>query len=239
LATSALVNLGNFLGANVTIPHKEEILKYLDDISKEAKVVGAVNTIVIKETKILGYNTDITGFIKSLEEKRMLNSIKRVIILGCGGAGRAIAVGLLLHCQPISLMLRDIVLNKAKKLKKDIILNLPQIKEDTIKVIEKEEELREVCKDMDMIVNASGVGLKPYDSPILVKDWLSSSTLFYDLIYNPPLTPFLNLAKEIGACVMNGLEMLLYQGAASFQLWTQKEAPLDIMRSALSDSFRL
>jgi len=219
----------NIFGLNVTIPYKEKVIPFLDKLSDEAKLIKAVNTIVrTKDDKLIGFNTDGEGFLRHLRSDLKFNPYgKKIAILGAGGASRAILV-YLARTKPKIIKVYDIVEEKAKKL----INYLKKIfKNIDFKVAQSILELD--ILDADLLINATPVGMKETD-PVLVKEeFLHKNLLVYDLIYNPVQTKLLASAKKRGARASNGLGMLLYQGMASFEHFTQKKAPLKIMKMAL------
>ena len=229
--------LGDFLeksagqdifGLNITVPYKEKILDFasLDSESNYLKQIKAVNTIVKKDGKWKGFNTDIAGFSRHLKEN-FTPFGKKAAILGAGGAARAVAYALA-DCASSQIDIFDIDTHKAKDVAlmiKKLFLNFQ------INAVDSIEELK--IKDKDLLVNATPVGLKESD-PCLVDEAMLHKNLFvYDLIYNPPETKLLTAAKHIGAKTANGLGMLLYQGMLSFKIWTGQDAPQEVMRQAL------
>jgi shikimate dehydrogenase len=234
IAVSALRAM-NFRGINLTIPHKVAVLNYLDEIADDAKLIGAVNTVVKKGGKLIGENTDGKGFLKSLRDDAKLNpKAKQVVILGAGGAARAIAVELALAgAAHITIVNRSAerakplvsLLNKKTKAKAVFILwNKPYY----------------IPVDTDVVVNATSIGLYPKikEKPNINYASILSTMVVCDVIPNPPNTPFLQEAKKRGAKILEGLGMLVYQGAIGFKLWTGKNAPVAEMRKALSDVFQ-
>jgi shikimate dehydrogenase len=218
----------NICGLNVTIPYKEKVLNFvkLDRESFYAQKLQAVNTIVVKDNVLKGFNTDKPGFSRHLKENfDPLN--KNTAILGAGGAARAVAY-VLAESKAKNIDIYDVDTDKSKSivsLIKEIFSNF------NIQAVKKIEDLK--IKEKDLLVNATPIGMKEID-PCLVKEEMLHKELFiYDLIYNPPETKLLALAKKIGAKYSNGLGMLLYQGAISFKHFTEKDAPVEIMRQAL------
>jgi len=223
----------NIYGLNVTIPYKEKILDFasLDSESNYLKQIKAVNTIVKKDGKWKGFNTDIAGFSRHLKEN-FTPSGKKAAILGAGGAARAVAY-VLADCASSQIDIFDIDANKAKDLAlviKKLFLNFQINAVDSIAGLK--------IKDKDLLINATPVGLKESD-PCLVDEAMLHKNLFvYDLIYNPPETKLLTLAKHIGAKTANGLSMLLYQGMLSFKIWTGQDAPQEVMWQALQGELK-
>jgi shikimate dehydrogenase len=211
----------NIIGVNITIPHKEKVISFLNEISEEALFIGAVNTVVNKEGKLIGYNTDGRGFMKSLEENEINIKNKKVLIIGAGGAARAI--GYYICKNATSLTIYGRTRQKADKLADDF----RRINSCEIIVINAINELN----SFDIIINATPLGLKD-DDPLPIKiDNLPENQIVCDLIYKQ--TNFLKKAQLKGCKTLNGLGMLLWQGALAFKLWTDKEPPIDVMKKAL------
>ncbi len=217
-------------GLNITIPHKEAALAVADDADDAACAIGAVNTILVKGKRLYGFNTDAPGFLRAIKEE--LNFIpkgKDVLVLGAGGAGRAVVYAL--ACAGAGfIMLHDVDGNKAKRLtarvdkifKRGIVCPVSDLEKINF-------------KKFDLLVNASPVGMEkgsPIDTSLL-----NSKLSVYDLVYNRK-TELVEAAQRRGGRAANGLGMLLHQGALSFKIWTKKSPPLKIMRSALADGIR-
>lgn len=218
----------NICGLNVTIPYKEKVLDFvsLDQETDYLKQIRAVNTVARKGGTWKGYNTDIAGFSRHLKEN-FAPSGKKAAILGAGGAARAVAYALA-DSAVSEIDIFDIDTHKAKDLAlmiKKLFFNFK------INAVDSIEGLK--IKDKDLLVNATPVGLRESDSCLLGEEMLHKNLLVYDLIYNPPETKLLTLAKHIGAKTVNGLGMLLYQGMLSFKIWTGRDAPQELMRQAL------
>lgn len=226
----------NIIGVNVTIPHKERVMEFLDEIEESAKLVGAVNTIYQKEGKLIGTNTDAPGFLNSLQNFGFNPEGKRVVILGAGGAAKAVAFSLA-RAGVYYMCIINRTISKAQDLTKKIA---PHIIKGIVKAtLYNEENIKEEMKTADIIINATSCGMWPKieETPVQSFPDLKEGTLVYDLIYNPLKTKFLKKAEEKGAKVISGEDMLLQQGAISFQIWTGKPAPQDVMRQALNSFF--
>jgi shikimate dehydrogenase len=225
----------NFRGINCTIPHKVAVLKYLDEIAEDAKLIGAVNTIVNDGGKLIGANTDGKGFLRSLKEDARVNPRgKRVVILGAGGAARAIAVELALAgASAITIVNRSAA--RAKPLVK--LLNTRTAAKASFILWNKPFV---VSENTDILVNATSIGLYPKvkEKPQLNYDSIKAKMVVCDVIPNPPDTPFLQEARKRGAKTLDGLGMLVYQGAIGFKLWTGKKASVEVMRKALEEAFK-
>jgi len=221
----------NFDGVNVTIPYKEKVLPFLDELSREASLIGAVNTIKNQGGKLIGFNTDAEGFQKALEEKwgQSLTGA-HLALIGAGGAARAVAVQ-----AGIAGVRRLIILNRdktrLKKLIQHIRTHFP--KTNVIGFALGDEKARSEVKFADCIINATSLGMENEDLMPMPPDWLSPKNYVYDLIYRPFKTRWVQAAIKRRCRASGGLEMLLYQGALSFQIWTGQKAPLEVMRRAL------
>ncbi len=225
-----LANLYNscISGLNVTVPYKEKVLDLveLDKKSLYLRQVKAVNTMVFSEGVWWGFNTDIPGFSRHLKEN--FNPWKKkTAILGAGGAGRAVAY-VLAKEGAAQIAIFDIDKAKSGGIVEMINNLFPQSEICAVDSIEKLE-----IKDNDLLVNATPIGLKGFDPVIIKEEMLHKDLFVYDLIYNPAETKLLALAKKAGARTSNGLGMLLYQGMLSFEIWTGKKAPKEIMHKAL------
>ena len=220
-----------FVGANVTIPHKESVMRCLDVIDGLAQRVGAVNTIVKDDGRLVGYNTDVHGFLTCLmNDVNFQVSGSSVLILGAGGAARAAAFGLV--DQDVgSLVIANRSLGRAQSLVRQLSPDVLNIKSVSIE----DDILNSIVPKVDLIVNATPVGMGKGPmagiSPIKSK-FISSDTLVYDMTYNPVKTPLLIEASLVGAVTVGGLSMLVHQGAAGFELWTGRKAPIDLMKRA-------
>jgi len=220
-------------GVNVTVPHKEACIPFLDEIYPTAKLIGAVNTIHLKDGKLIGYNTDGKGFIRALEVILKLKPKgKRFFILGAGGAARAIGFSLVQEGAK-EVVFYDIVRSKAENLVIALRSNFPNAKIDLMPSLPNSP-----LKEFDCLVNATPIGMKKED-PIVIDPKLFHPKLFVcDLVYNPPQTKLLKAARSKHLKVMNGLGMLLYQGVLSWEIWTGKKAPISTMREALEKAVK-
>lgn len=210
----------NILGVNITIPHKEKVIPLLDEVQGDALFIGAVNTIVNSDGRLTGYNTDGRGFMSSLSEEGIAIEDREILIIGAGGASRAISYYLSENAR--GLFLYDIDRTKAEKL----VNEFKKIRGNVFLV----KEINDV-KIFDMVINATPLGLKPDDPLPLNPSLITSQTIVCDLIYKK--TEFLKEVENKGAKVLDGSGMLLWQGVLSFELWTGMKAPLDVMRRAL------
>ena len=222
--------LMGFAGVNLTVPHKEIAFHGLEKLDESAKLFGAANTNEFAEDGMVGHNTDGCGFLKALEEafgKTVEGD--SVFVLGCGGAGRASAL------QAASqgakrLVLADIDAERVQKLHDEIIGLTPQV--EVVQALEQPEQI-ELCREADLVVQASPVGMKKADPSLLPPEAFRAGQRAFDLIYMYPETAFLTTAREAGAEIANGLGMLLHQGARAFEIWTGIEPSVPAMRKAL------
>jgi shikimate dehydrogenase len=227
------------VGANVTTPHKEAVLPLLDEVDDLAISIGAVNTIVKKDDKLMGFNTDAYGFIEALDkEGHFAPEGKRVVILGAGGVARAVGF-VLVQRKVASLAITDGIPERARTLAENL-LRYTKLASPTSEDLElditafqwQSLSSAETFDNCDLIIHCTTIGMKHSSqegqSPLSL-EVIPRSVLVYDLVYNPWLTPLLRLAQKAGANILGGLPMLVYQGAASFKLWTEREAPIDIM----------
>jgi shikimate dehydrogenase len=221
------------LGANVTIPFKEAVIPYLDELDEGARRIGAVNTIVRQEDRLVGYNTDRDGFARALDEAGFAPRGAQTVLLGAGGAGRAVAVALI-EGQAGTILVADEVPRRADALASDLKRLTPPGTSITWCHWGHGAFLRALA-DCRLLVNCTPVGMKyggaEGESPIAA-DLIPSGCLAFDLVYNPPETPFLAAARSRGARTAGGLSMLVQQGAASFRLWTGLEPPVPLMLEA-------
>ena len=209
----------NVQGFNVTIPYKIKIMNSLDEISKEAKLIGAVNTVKNENGKLIGYNTDGLGFLKSLEDKNIDIKNKNVLVIGAGGAANAICTSLALAgINKIYINNRNI--DKAKKLAKKLKIQFPNLN-----VNYGDLSLNNVFKEeIHMVINCTSVGMYPNidEIPILLNGF-SKDLIVYDIVYKPNKTKLLKIAEDNGYTTIGGLSMLINQGLYSEKIWLDKE----------------
>lgn len=221
-------------GLNVTIPHKEGVLQFIDEQDRGTSFIGAVNTILVKEDgRIAGYNTDHIGFLKALtEDLRFSPAGNEIFFFGAGGAARGCSY-LLISGGARNIFVTDIDTERTKKLVADLsTLGISKVC-DVIEVpAEKKDLIKKYVSSADLIVNATPCGMKDSDPELFDYGILSKKQSVFDLIYTKN-TPLVETARAKGLKAINGLSMLLYQGAESFKIWTGKEAPIAEMRKAL------
>ncbi len=222
LDRAALETLGRlgFSGLNATVPHKERVRALCDELDPEAQTAGAVNTVVFRAWKVYGKNTDVIGFTKALEQKMKVTKDTRALLVGAGGAARAAAISLRRAGAHVTLAARDRA--KCERLAGEFILDAVTI-----------DSLRRTDRRFDVIVNCTPVGTQGIGGTAPVPARLfRKGTLYFDMVYNPPVTRAMRLASSRGARTASGLEMLVRQGAASFAWWTREEPDVDAMRRA-------
>ena len=225
----------HFRGINLTIPHKVAVLKYLDEVAPDAALIGAVNTVRRVATRLIGENTDGKGFLRSVREDAGVDPAgKRIVFLGAGGAARAMSVELALAGAS-----HITIVNRTPARGEELVRTLNQ------KTPAKAEFVHwigdyPVSPEADILVNATSIGLYPNtgDTPPVMMVTVGPDLLVCDVIPNPPQTAFLTAAAARGARTLDGLGMLVYQGAIGFKLWTGVEPSIPVMRQALEKVFR-
>ncbi|RKY95073.1 MAG: shikimate dehydrogenase [Ignavibacteriae bacterium] len=220
-------------GLNVTLPHKEKITRYLDELSEEATTIGAVNTIVNDQGKLIGYNTDVTGIIETLTPFKEQITGSTVTVLGAGGGARAAIYALIRHFKPERINLINRTVQRA-----DSIQNYfsTKMRYDGFKTMDLfPPDIVETLRSSSLIINATTIGMFPEmdDTITNIEESFSSSQIVFDLVYNPTKTKFLKLAESQGATIMGGLKMLVSQAAKSFELWTGVKMPVDKISKSL------
>lgn len=222
-------------GINLTIPHKVEVLKYLDEISPAAEIIGAVNTVVNKDGRLWGENTDGKGFLLSLEEEGVSVQGKNVVLLGAGGAARAIAVEMALAGAA-----KFWIVNRGLERGEELTKLLKEKTKAQAEFIKWEGTVK-LPAEADIVVQATSIGLYPnvQEKPDIDYDTMTEWMVVSDVVFNDPHTLFLQEAEKRGAKTVNGLGMLVNQGARNFTLWTGVEAPVDVMTETLKREFGL
>ena len=207
-------------GVSVTIPHKVAVLDYLDEVEEVAGKIGAVNTIVNRDGRLIGYNTDWSGAIEALEEKISLKG-KTALILGAGGAARAIAFGLKERGAGLTVLNRTV--KKAEKLATEIGCSHGGLEDAE-------------SATYDMIINTTSVGMFPHQDGIPIRKECLGDALVFDMVYNPLKTRLISEAEASGCSTVMGIEMFVNQAAEQFTLWTDRKAPRDLMKKVVVEA---
>jgi shikimate dehydrogenase len=230
MALEGIRNL-HFEGVNVTIPYKEAVIPHLDEVTRIARLIGAVNVILIQDGHLIGYNTDGPGFIDSLKEDAGFNvKGKNAVVLGAGGAAKAVTM--MLAQEKIKTMaITDVIYEKAEKLC-EYINSHYDIAPYACPI--KSAELKKMISNCDLLVNTTPIGMHPRADRMPIDDSyeIPEKAVVYDLVYNPMETKLLKWAKSKGAKAVSGLGMLIRQGALAFSLFTEEEAPEKVMKEA-------
>jgi len=222
-------------GLNVTLPYKESIIKFLDELSEEASIIGAVNTVVNDHGKLFGYNTDANGILESLLPFKDKIAGTKVAVIGAGGSARAVIYTLLRHFKPSELNIINRTQQKADTLMNDFSRKMRYDSFHTYELFPPDNV--EVLKNSSLIINATTIGMFPdvEDAITDIEESFNEEQIVFDLIYNPTKTKFLQLAEEQGAKVLGGMKMLISQAAKSFSLWTDTEMPVAEITKKLED----
>jgi shikimate dehydrogenase len=219
-------------GMNVTVPHKEAVMPHLDEVEPLATAIGAVNCISKEGDRLIGHNTDKYGFIRSLREAGFDPHGKRTLLLGVGGSARAVSFGLA-EAGATSIALAGRTRERVRTLASHLRSNTSGA--DIEEVGWQDAAFEKACQSADIIVNCTPIGMRngeSADESPLSRQQIHRDVFISDLVYNPPETPLLRLAREAGAKWVGGLDMLIYQAVQSVNFWTGRDAPVDIMRQA-------
>jgi shikimate dehydrogenase len=234
-AIKGLRSLGNFRGASVTIPHKVSAVPFLDSLEPTARHIGAINTIVAEGGILKGYNTDAIGALRALHEGGVALNGRQVVMLGSGGAARAIAFALGAETGIDRLTILGIDEQERTVLVRDLQSKAGMAVQESLL---DESMLRKVLPDTHVLIHCTPMGMSPKVHQTSVPAALLHSGLtVMDIVYNPRDTQLLKDAKAAGCRVIPGLEMFLHQAAAQFELWTNQAAPADVMRAVLETRF--
>lgn len=220
----------NIRGLNVTTPHKVAVMSLLDEIDPLAKRIGAVNTIVNDDGVLSGYNTDAAGFLRALLEKGIEPKGRNVVVLGAGGASRAVSLVLAERGSKV------VVLNRTLDRAKEVANRVSGVSRNEVRALELDRDnLSGALGEADILVNTTSVGMSPNtgESPV-ASDLLKPSLVVFDIVYSPVRTKLLKEAEEAGALAVSGLDMLVWQGAIAFEKWTGLAAPSELMKEEVA-----
>lgn len=234
-AVRGLRSLG-FAGCNVTVPHKRAVMAYLDEITEQARAIGAVNTIVLQsQGRMIGHNTDAAGFLRALTEGGFCPEGKQAVIIGAGGVGRAVTYALASAGATATVLNRT--LSRAQSLIADLTSFFPSLPLRAFPLTP--ATLRQEAQTADLLVNATSLGMWPQigHSPWPEDLSMPPSLTIFDVVYNPLETKLMGQARAAGAQAIGGLGMLVHQGAAAWELWTGQQAPVDVMAAAARAAF--
>jgi shikimate dehydrogenase len=223
----------NVKGFNVTIPHKENIIQYINNISEEASIVGAVNTVVNDHGKLNGYNTDVYGILESLLPFKEEIAGENVAVAGAGGAARAVIYTLIRYFKPKQIFIFNRTEQRADSLKAYFA---DKMKYDAFRTKELfPPDLVDYFRDCKLIVNATSVGMFPDSDDVIttLSNSFHNQQIVFDLVYNPPQTKLLKISAGEGARTLDGLKMLVYQAAKAFELWTGEDMPVSELHKSL------
>lgn len=234
-AAMAALRAFHMRGINLTIPHKVEVLQYLDELSEAASVIGAVNTVINNDGRLYGENTDGKGFLISLQNENVEAACKNIVILGAGGAAKAIGV----ECA-LAGAARVTIVNRSKE-RGQALADLIESRTPAAAAFTLWDHTYAVPADTDILIQATNIGLYPdvNSKPDIDYDTITAGMVASDVVFNDPNTLFLQEAAQRGAHTINGLGMLVNQGAINYTLWTGEEAPVDVMTNQLKAEFGL
>jgi len=223
----------NVLGVNVTIPHKQTVMPILDDVSHEATLIGAANTLIFCDGRVSGDNTDAQGFLRAMTEEGIDIPVGgSAVVLGAGGAARAVVVALALSGLGL-ITVANRTGWKAIQFEK----NLATISETEISAVDlASNQLNSAIRSADLLVNATSVGMQETDQLLIDPDSLNPGTIVYEIVYTPPETPLLRVAREKGCQTIGGIGMLVHQGAIAFEKWIGIVPNVETMRIALEQA---
>ena len=229
------MNVLGIRGLNVTLPHKEKIIQFMDHVSEEASIVGAVNTVVNEGNQLFGYNTDVNGIVESLVPYKDEIAKSTVSIIGAGGAARSVLYALIRHFKVDKINIINRTEERTESIKDHFIDKMRFENIKTYELMAKENLAQ--YQESKLIINTTSIGMHPNidDTPTDIKESFNSSQIVFDLIYNPIKTKFIEIAESQGAKVINGLNMFVVQGAKSFELWTGNKMDANLMYDELSE----
>lgn len=235
-AIKGLRALGNFRGASITIPHKVSAMPFLDHVEATARQIGAINTIVAEKGQLTGYNTDATGALRALKESGVELTGRHIVMLGSGGAARAIAFALAAGSGADKLTLLGVD-------DKELATLAADVRSKTALTVEDfhldETTLGRTLPGAQVLIHCTPIGMSPkVDATCIPASLLHAGLAVMDIVYNPRETRLLNDAKRAGCKTIPGLEMFLNQAVTQFELWTNRSAPVDVMRRVLESRFQ-
>lgn len=223
----------NIRGLNVTVPHKQAVMPFLDEISEEARAVGAVNTISKEDGRLIGYNTDVYGILTSLREAAGLERLpEKTVVLGAGGAARGVVYALTTVPEVEEIAVLNRTPSKAEKIAEEMT---PRADGKWVWGASLSEEmLRRALAASGLLINTTSVGMTPKVDQSPIQDWevLHPNLTVYDIVFNPLETRLMRQAQEAGARAFGGIEMLVLQGARSLEIWSGLRPPISVMKAA-------
>jgi shikimate dehydrogenase len=235
-ATLGALERDGYRGANVTVPHKQAVMPYLDDVAQSARVIGAVNTIVVRQGRLSGHNTDGDGFLAALREAEFEPAGRPALVLGAGGSARAVVYALAQAGSPVTIH------NRTAERAASLVQHLRDVGvPNPLISIPEDTQLEDLdLGRFDLLVNATPVGMWPGAGASPWPDTLQlpSHWTVFDLVYNPRETQLMAQARAADATSIGGLDMLVHQGAQAFELWTGRVPPIDVMRTAAENALR-
>ena len=225
-----------FYGLNVTMPHKISVIQYLDELDENAEKIKSVNTMLNRDGRLIGYTTDGIGALNALKYNGVNPCGKKIVILGAGGASRSVSFALAKEAEELVILNRTVA--RAEKLVSDVrhlIVRSEKIRWGGLT----EENIRKELREADILINATPVGMSPNEDETPVnKKYIHPDLAVFDLVYHPLETRLLKEARMVGAKTINGLSMLIHQGAASFEIWTGIKAPIEVMMKAAEEELK-
>lgn len=226
-------NALGFVGLNVTIPHKENVLEYMDNVSEEASIIGSVNTIVNDHGKLKGYNTDVNGILETLKPYKDEINGSKISIVGAGGASRAVIYTLIRHYKPSHITIINRTEERAETLK-NYFVDKMKFEEFSVKELFP-PNIVEDLRESKLIINSTPIGMFPEadDTVTKLNESFNKEQIVFDMVYNPVKTKFLKIAEKEGAIIIDGLKMLVHQAARSFELWTNEKMPVNEIEKSL------
>lgn len=231
-AVSGIRSLG-IRGVNVTIPHKQSVMNLIDQVSDDAILVGAVNTIKNEGGVLVGYNTDVGGFIRALKDDfSFVPTGKKIMMIGAGGAARAVVVGLC-NNNASEIVIVNRTVSRAESLSREFSSHYSNTGFKVL-ALDDDKSIKREIRNCDLIVNTSSAGMKGKNPLSLPLGLFPKESFIYDLVYDPAVTPLVKDARDHGINARSGISMLLYQGVDAFEIWTERKAPVEAMKKALT-----